>query len=100
MAKLPICQRTMRRRSSENTALNVVNTAFKKSDKTIPQRIIVLPESVLSIVEEKAATKKTVKSANTNPATGRVKLPKSGIEKPLTIIIPAPRDAPDDTPKI
>jgi hypothetical protein len=100
MAKLPICQRAMRRKSSEKIALNVVSSAFKKSDSTIPQRIIVLFDIVLSMREEKAATKKTVTRPKTKPVSGREKPSNSGSVMPLMIIIPAPSDAPDETPKI
>jgi hypothetical protein len=100
MAKLPICHSAIRRRSSEKTALNIVSAALKKSEKTIPHRIIVLFDIDLSIREEKAATQKTAPNPNTNPVSGKVKAPSRGSAIPLMMIIPAPKDAPDETPKM
>ena len=61
--------------------------------------IIVLFDIVLSIVEENYNYIYTLLNQikNTN---GSVKLPIIGIDIPVTIINPAPRDAPDDTPRV
>ena len=61
---------------------------------------MVLFDIVLSIVEEKTITIYTVAKPNKKPTNGSVKLPIIGIEIPVTIINPAPRDAPDDTPRV
>ena len=100
MAKLPICQSAILRRSSEKTALNVVRSAFKKSERTMPHRMIVLFDIDLSIREENAATKKTVASPKIKPVSGRENALKNGRVIPLMMIIPAPKDAPDETPKM
>ena len=34
------------------------------------------------------------------PTIGIVNLPKNGIDAPVTIIIPTPKDAPEDKPKV
>ena len=57
-------------------------------------------DMVLSILEENTITPYTVKSPNTNPIKGRVKFPKKDIFIPSIITIPAPNDAPDDTPSV
>lgn len=49
---------------------------------------------------ENRITEKTVINPNTNPTNGNVKLPTTGIVIPVTIIRPAPSDAPEDTPSV
>jgi hypothetical protein len=50
--------------------------------------------------EENAATRKTVAMPKIKPVRGSVKLPSRGIAIPQIIINPAPRDAPDETPRM
>jgi hypothetical protein len=90
----------MRRRSSEKTALKTVSSPFRKSEITMPQRIIVLFDIDLSRRDEIAATRKTVTSPKIKPVKGREKIYASGSVIPLMMTRPAPSDAPDDTPKI
>jgi len=90
----------MRLRSSENIALNVESRALKKSDITMPQRMIVLFDIDLSMREENEATKKTVNNPKIKPVNGREKPNKKGRLIPLMMIKPAPKDAPEETPKI
>ena len=61
---------------------------------------MVLLDIALSILVENRITKKTVINPNTNPTNGNVKLPTTGIVIPVTIIRPAPSDAPEDTPSV
>ena len=49
---------------------------------------------------ENEATKKTAASPKIKPVNGREKPPSKGRVIPLIIIIPAPKDAPDETPRI
>jgi hypothetical protein len=66
----------------------------------MPKRITVLLDRVLSKREEKLRTKKTVPRPKTNPAAGRVNPPKKGRENPVRMMTAAPRDAPEETPRI
>lgn len=61
---------------------------------------MVLLDIALSILVENRITEKTVINPNTNPTNGNVKLPTTGIVIPVTIIRPAPSDAPEDTPSV
>jgi hypothetical protein len=66
----------------------------------MPHRITVLFDMVLSRRDENAVTRKTVASPKTKPVKGRVKPLRKGSAIPLMIIIPAPRLAPEETPKM
>jgi hypothetical protein len=54
----------------------------------------------LSSLSEKPIARRTVASPKTKAVRGNVRDPISGSEKPLTIIIAAPTDAPDETPSV
>ncbi len=77
-----------------------VNMALTNNEKTIPTKIIVLFSKFLSILEANFTAEKTVSIPNAKPVTGRVNNPKKGILNPVTITIAAPKDAPEDTPKV
>ena len=80
--------------------VKVVSNEFTNNENTIPANIIVLLDIDLSIFAEKVITENTVISPNKNPTIGSVKLPKKLADNPNTITKPAPKDAPDDTPKV
>ncbi|MPN07514.1 hypothetical protein SDC9_154784 [bioreactor metagenome] len=100
MAKLPICHSVILSKSSVKNAINVVNKAFTNKENTIPAKIIVLFDMVLSILDAKIITINTVAKPEINPTKGRVNPCKNGIDIPETITNPAPRDAPEDTPSV
>ncbi len=54
----------------------------------------------LSILSVKLTTINTVNKPNISPNNGNVKLLRNGIVKPERITMPAPTEAPDDTPKV
>ena len=54
----------------------------------------------LSIFVENTITEKTVINPKINPIKGNVNPPINGIDNPVTITSPAPKDAPEDTPKV
>lgn len=71
-----------------------------QKQKTIPASIMVLLAIVLSILEEKTITPYTVINPHKKPINGNVNCPRNGIDIPRTITNPAPKDAPDDTPRV
>jgi hypothetical protein len=66
----------------------------------MPHKIIVLFDIDLSSFDEKNATNKTVTRPKIKPVNGSVNPPNKANENPLIMIIPAPREAPEETPKI
>ena len=78
----------------------VVSIALAKSEKTIPDKIIVLLDIPLSTLLANKITIITVKSPDKNPIKGNAKFPINGIDTPKIIYIPTPKDAPEDTPNV
>ena len=77
-----------------------VNIALTNNEKTMPTKIIVLFSKFLSILAANFTAAKTVNNPNVKPTTGKVNNPKKGMLKPVTMIIAAPNDAPEDTPNV
>ena len=98
--KLPICQNVSRARWSLANAIIRVSMALTNNEKTMPTKIIVLVSKFLSIIAANFTAAKTVAMPNIKPVAGRVKNPSKGILKPVTITIAAPKEAPEDTPKV
>jgi hypothetical protein len=100
MEKLPICQKSKFRISSLYRATSVVSIALINREKTMPKRITVLFDILLSSLEEQYITIKTVPMPKTKPVRGRVKKLIKGMVKPVRITRPAPKEAPEETPRI
>ena len=77
-----------------------VSIAFINNENTIPTKIIVLLDMFLSNFDVKLTARNTVNSPKTNPKKGNVNIPRKGMLTPVIMTIPAPTEAPDDTPKV
>ena len=73
---------------------------FTKSDRIIPIRTTVVLDTLLSIADARRSAPATVMRPKTKPAKGSMKPAKTGIDIPKMITNAAPRDAPDETPKV
>ena len=98
--KDPICHIVIVFMSSLYNAEIVVSIAFVKRENTIPARIIVLFERLLSTLFAKAITTNTVMTPDKKPITGSARFPITGIEIPNIMYAPTPKDAPDETPNV
>jgi len=86
--------------SSLYNAVIVVRMALKNKENTIPDKIIVVFDMPLSTVDANFTIANTVPIPHKKPIIGIVNFPMKGIENPVTISNPTPRDAPEDTPKV
>ena len=73
---------------------------FTKSDRITPIRTTVVLDMLLSIADASKSAQVTVTRPNTKPAKGSMKPARTGIEISSTSTMAAPKEAPEDTPKV
>ena len=73
---------------------------FTKSDKTIPISTTVVLDTLLSIADVSINAMTTVARPNTKPAKGSMNPDKTGIDISRISTSAAPRDAPEETPRV